>query len=189
MNFDQDITKATETLKSGGTILYPTDTIWGIGCDATREDAVKKVYAIKKRPEAKSLILLVSDVQMLNRYVDEVPQVAWDLIELSEKPITIIYPKARGIAKNAIAEDGSVAIRLTKDEFCTKLIRKFNKPIVSTSANFSDTPAALNFSEINHHLVSEIDYVVSFRQNDLSKCQASSIIKLGMNGDVVVIRK
>ena len=189
MNFDDDIQKCLETLRAGGTILYPTDTVWGIGCDAANEKAVEKIYAIKKREESKSLIVLVSDEGMLNRFVKEVPAQAWDLIEVSDTPITIIYDSGRGFAKNVSADDGSIAVRLVKDEFCQRLIHKFGKPIVSTSANISGDPAPKNFDEISEEVKSKVDYVVNWRQDEWQNTKPSSIIKLKENGEIKIIRK
>ncbi len=185
----QEITKAIEILKSGGTILYPTDTIWGIGCDATNEEAVKKVFEIKGRAESKSLIILIDNETKLNRYLKDIPPLAYDLIDFTEKPLTIIYSDAKNLAKNVINEDGSIGIRIVKDEFCKKLIEKFGKPIVSTSANISGEPSPATFQEINPGILSQVDYVVNLRQSETSKNQVSSIIKLGMDGQVKVIRK
>ena len=189
MNFDADIQKCLETLRAGGTILYPTDTVWGIGCDAANEKAVEKIYAIKKREESKSLIVLVSDEGMLNRFVKEVPAQAWDLIEVSDTPITIIYDSGKGLAKNVLAEDGSIAVRLVKDEFCQRLIHKFGKPIVSTSANISGDPAPKNFDEVSEEVKSKADYIANWRQDDFSEARPSSIIKLRSNGEFQIIRK
>ena len=185
----EEITKAIEILKSGGTILYPTDTIWGIGCDATNKEAVKKVFEIKGRAESKSLIILIDNETKLNRYLKDIPALAYDLIDCSEKPLTIIYSDAKNLAKNVINEDGSIGIRIVKDEFCKKLIEKFGKPIVSTSANISGDPTPECFKEINPIILSRVDYVVNLRQNETSKNQPSGIIKLGMSGEVKVIRK
>jgi len=186
---EQEIRNAVEVLRNGGTILYPTDTIWGIGCDATNEKAVNKIFQIKKREELKSMIVLVSDEGMLNRFVKDIPALAWDLIEVSDSPITIIYDFGREFAKNLIAEDGSIAVRLTRDEFCQRLIHKFGKPIVSTSANFSGAVAPQNFSEISSDIISQVDYVVNWRQDEILQTKASSIIKLKSNGEFQIIRK
>lgn len=186
---EEEIKKSLEVLKSGGTILYPTDTVWGLGCDATNREAVDKIFKIKQRVESKSLIVLVDNEQKLNKYLKDVPAVAWDLIEFSEKPITIIYPDARGLASNAIAGDGSVGIRLTKDEFCKRLIGKLNKPIISTSANISGQPTPSNFSEISPEIIKSVDYVVNWRQHEKKNPPPSTIIKLAMNGEFTIIRK
>lgn len=189
MNFINDINKAVEIIKREGTILYPTDTIWGIGCDATNEKAVKKIYDIKKRSEAKSLIILVSDLTMLEKYVDEVPSVAYELIEYSEKPLTIIYDKGVYLAENTLADDGSIGIRVTNDEFCKTLIQKLRKPIVSTSANISGEAAPSRFDDISEEIKSSVDYVVEYRQDDFSTSAPSTIIKLKNSGEIQIIRK
>lgn len=186
---DEEIRKALEVLKAGGTILYPTDTVWGLGCDATNKEAVEKIFRIKQREESKSLIVLVDNDQKLNRYLVDVPAMAWDLIEFSERPITIIYPGARGLAPNAVADDGSVGIRMTKDEFCQKLIGRLNKPLISTSANISGQPTPSNFREISPEIIKSVDYVVNWRQNETHNPPPSTIIKLAMNGEFTIIRK
>ena len=186
---EEEIRKALEVLRAGGTILYPTDTIWGIGCDATNAKAVEKVFAIKKRQESKSLIILVSDDGMLNRFVKNIPALAWDLMEVSETPMTIIYDGGRGLAKNVFAEDGSIGVRKVMDEFCQRLIHKFGKPIVSTSANISEEIPPQNFSEINEEIKNSVNYVANWRQDDFSKSKPSSIIKLKENGEIKIIRK
>ena len=187
--FKEELKKTLEVLKSGGIILYPTDTIWGIGCDATNDAAVEKIFKLKNRSESKSLITLVSDEAMLNRCVQNVPAVAWDIIEYSEKPVTIIYEKISRISEKAIAEDGTAAIRLVKDSFCKMLIHKFGKPIISTSANMSDRPSPAVFNDIEHSILSGVDYVVKYRQQENTKHTASSIIRILNNGEVKVIRK
>lgn len=188
-NFEEDINKCLTILKDGGIILYPTDTIWGLGCDATNEEAVNKIFSIKKRKESKSLITLVNNDAMLNKYVDEVPEQAWDIIDLTNKPTTIVYDKALLLAKNVIAEDGSVGIRLTKDTFCKQLIYKFRKPIVSTSANISGDSSPTSFQYISKKIISAVDYVVQHRQNETIKTTASSIIKISLSGEVKIIRE
>src|SRR6185436_15905446 len=145
----EEAKKAVEILKAGGTILYPTDTIWGIGCDATNETAVKKIFEIKKREESKSLIVLIDAAEKLNKYVKDVPAVAWDLVEFSEKPLTIVYAGAVNMAKNLLSNDGTVAIRVVKNDFCVELLRKFGKPVVSTSANISGEETPLSFNGIS----------------------------------------
>jgi L-threonylcarbamoyladenylate synthase len=184
-----DISNCLEVLKKGGIILYPTDTIWGIGCDATNQEAVNKIYEIKKRDLTQSMLILVDQPARLHQYVDIVPDIALDLVELTDKPLTIIYPKAKNLATNLLPNDGSIGIRVTSDEFCQKLIFQFRKPIVSTSANFSGKPSPANFSEIEDELKSQVDYVVKWRQNEKSKAKASGIIKVGVNGEIKVIRK
>lgn len=183
-----DIKQAVEVLRQGGVILYPTDTIWGIGCDATCETAVQRVYDIKKRIDSKALLVLVDSAAKLQGYVDEVPDVAWDLIELSEKPLTIIYSGAKNLAKNLVAEDGTVGIRITNEVFSKRLCEAFRKPIVSTSANISGNPSASCFQEISEEIVAAVDYVVGYRQDDVTPAVPSSIIKLGVNGEVKIIR-
>jgi L-threonylcarbamoyladenylate synthase len=185
----QDITNAHQILKTGGIILYPTDTIWGIGCDATNPTAVKKIFQIKNRDSTKSFVLLVNSDAMLNRYVKEVPALAWDLIDLSDAPLTIVYENPVNLPPEVMAENGTVAIRLVKDEFCSKLITKLGKPIVSTSANFSNKNTPKNFSEVDSELFKLMDYIVKHKQNDNSKNKASSIISLKQNGEIKVIRK
>ena len=186
---EEEIRKAVEVLRAGGTILYPTDTIWGIGCDATNEKAVEKIYSIKKREESKSLIVLVGDDGMMNRFVKDVPAQAWDLIDVSDTPITIIYDAGRGFAKNVLADDGSIAVRLVKDDFCQQLIHKFGKPIVSTSANLSGESSPQLYDEISEEIKSQVDYVANWRRDDFTKAKPSSIIKLKSNGEFQIIRK
>lgn len=185
---NQEIRNTLEALKNKGTILYPTDTIWGIGCDATSGEAVKKVYKIKKREDTKSLIILVSNTNMLYDYVDEIPTVAMELVEASVKPLTIIYPNAINLAKNVINEDGSIGIRVCYDKFCQALIQKFGKPIVSTSANISGEPSPRFFKEISKEILSTTDYVVNWRQDDNTPAEPSSIIKIGLNGTFQILR-
>ena len=184
-----DIRKACEVMQKGGVILYPTDTVWGIGCDATNAEAVKRVFEIKKRCDSKALLLLVDSADRLARYVGNVPSVAWDLIELSDKPLTIIYDGARNLAPNLIAEDGSVGIRVTSELFSKELCYRFQKPVVSTSANISGEPTPENFSEIDKEIIDAVDYVVGYKQLDMGKAKSSSIIKLTANGTVTVIRE
>ena len=186
---EEDIKKAFEVLVSGGLILYPTDTIWGIGCDATNEEAVHRVYELKRRVDSKALITLLDNPIKLDYYIDEVPSLAWDLIELSEKPLTIIYDGARNVAPNLMAEDGSLAIRVTKEKFSQELCRRFRKALVSTSANISGEPAPVNFDDISEEIKQGVDYIVKYRQDDTSKSKASSIIKLGKTGEVKIIRE
>ncbi|MCY1635087.1 L-threonylcarbamoyladenylate synthase [Marinifilum sp. D737] len=186
---NNDINKALEVLKSGGVILYPTDTIWGIGCDATNADAVKRVYEIKQREDCKAMLVLMENPNRLNSYVDEVPEIAWDLIEANDKPMTLIYPGAKNLAPNLINSDRTIGIRITNEEFTQNLIQRFKKPIVSTSANISGDPSPANFSEINEELKELVDYVVEYRQDDIEKASASSIIKIGVGGEIQILRK
>ena len=184
-----DIKQACEVMHKGGVILYPTDTIWGIGCDATNEEAVKRVYEIKQRNDSKSMLVLTDNPVKLQTYIVDVPDIAWDLIDLTDKPLTIIYDGARNLAQNLIANDGSVGIRVTSEEFSVALCRQFRKPIVSTSANISGEPVAATFREISQEIIDAVDYVVDYRQNDFSKAKPSSIIKLSKNGAIDIIRK
>ncbi|MBN2744625.1 MAG: threonylcarbamoyl-AMP synthase [Marinilabiliaceae bacterium] len=184
----QDIDNALDVLHKGGIILYPTDTIWGIGCDATNGDAVKRIYDLKRRIDSKSMLILLDNAARLASYVDTVPDVAYDLIDLSDKPMTIIYDGAKNLAKNLIAEDGSVGIRITSEPFSKTLCQRFKKPIVSTSANISGEPSPRNFSEISEIIKKGVDYVVMHRQNETKQATPSGIIKLGASGEVKIIR-
>lgn len=184
----EEIEKAIQVLKRGGLILYPTDTVWGIGCDATNADAVDKVFALKKRAEAKSLICLVSDFKMLNQYVEEIPEMAYDILKYADKPTTIIYPDPIRVAMNVINEDNTLGIRVCRNTFCNKLLRKFKKPLVSTSANISGEPTPQHFKEISQAIKEGVDYIVDFDQ-DVKSNKPSTIIKLDLDGKVEVIRK
>lgn len=186
---NDDISKALEILKRGGLILYPTDTIWGIGCDATNAEAVAKIYTLKKRSQTKSMSVLLDTDNKLQSYVHEVPDLAYQLIEYAEKPLTIIYSGARNLAANLIAEDGSIGIRMVKHAFCEKLLQRFRKPIVSTSANISGEPTAATFDEISEEIKSGVDYVVEFEQEKSTPKEASTIIKLGIHGSFEFIRR
>ena len=186
---DEDLKKACDVLRKGGIILYPTDTIWGIGCDATREEAVKRVYEIKRRSDSKSLLTLMDSPARLERYVDDLPEIAFDLIEYADKPLTIIYSGAKNLAANLIAPDGTVGIRITQEAFSQKLCRQFGKPVVSTSANFSGEPSPSNFSEINPEIFRLVDYVVNYRSDETQKSKPSSIIRLEKNGVIEIIRE
>ncbi len=184
----EDLKKAIEVLRAGGVILYPTDTIWGLGCDAQNEAAVKKIYDIKQRADQKSLLILVDEPQRLEYYVNEVPEIAWDLIEASDRPMTIIYPNAKNLASNLIALDGSIGIRVCNEPFCHTLISRFRNAIVSTSANISGQNSPSFFDEIDPMILKNVDYVVQYRQNDRTPHKASSIIKLGLGGQFEIIR-
>lgn len=184
-----DLKKALEVLKSGGIILYPTDTIWGIGCDATNPEAVQRIYDIKKREDSKSMLVLMENPALLERYVDDVPEVAWDLVEISTTPLTVIYPYAKNLAKNLVADDGSIGIRFTKEKFTSQLLQRFRRPLVSTSANISGEKSPAFFDEISDEIKDLVDYVVKYRQDDISPAQPSSIIKLGSGGRIDIIRK
>jgi L-threonylcarbamoyladenylate synthase len=188
-SFVDDIVKAIEVLRSGGVILYPTDTIWGLGCDATNPAAVKRIYEIKQREDAKSMLILMENPNLLNSYITEVPEIAWDLIEVAESPLTIIYPGAKNLAFNLLANDGSVGIRITNEAFTQQLIQRFRKPVVSTSANISGQKSPLNFVEISDEIKKSVDYTVNYRQDDLSRSNPSAIIKLGVSGQIEIIRK
>tara|TARA_R110002049_G_scaffold297015_2_gene485685 strand:- start:4210 stop:4773 length:564 start_codon:yes stop_codon:yes gene_type:complete len=183
------IEKAVEALNSGKTILYPSDSIWGVGCDATNQEAVEKIFQLKDRDNSKSLIVLVADDAMLNKFLKDVPPVAWDLIDASDQPLTIIYPEGRNLAKGVIAADGTVAIRMVKDQFCNQLIRRFRKPIVSTSANFSNAPTPLSYTDISAEFKAKVNYEVDLPQQKDQTGKPSSIIKLSMNGEIQLIRK
>lgn len=183
-----DIKKACSVMREGGIILYPTDTIWGIGCDATNEEAVQKIYELKKRIDTKSMLILLDNPSKLTIYVDEVPDIALDLIEVTDKPLTIIYSQGRNLAKNLPAEDGSIGIRITHEEFSNKLCFSFRKPLVSTSANVSGEKPPANFSEISDVIKNGVDYIVGYRQKDTTKAKPSSIIKLGAGGLFRIIR-
>lgn len=185
----EEINKALEVLKNGGLILYPTDTVWGIGCDATNQEAVAKVYTLKQREDSKSMIALLDTDNKLQSYVSDVPDVAYDLIEYSEKPLTIIYSGAKNLATNLVNADGSIGIRIPKHEFCQQLIQRFRKPIVSTSANLSGKLTPGNFSEISSEIIEGVDYVVDFEQMSSEKKQPSTIMKLEPDGKFVFIRK
>lgn len=188
MNIQDDIRNAVEVMKKGGVILYPTDTVWGIGCDATNAEAVAKVYKIKHRDDSKALICLVDSEARLQRYVRNVPSVAWDLLELAEKPTTVILDNAVNLAPNLIAEDGSIAMRITKEAFSKELCFRFQKPVVSTSANISGEPAAQNYGDISQELLDAVDYVCWTRRQEHKPHKPSSIIKLAENGEVKIIR-
>lgn len=184
----EDIQKACEIMQAGGIILYPTDTIWGIGCDATNEKAVQKVYELKKRTDNKAMLVLTDSSAKLSMYVSDMPDIAWDLIEVADKPLTIIYPHAKNLASNLLGEDGSVGIRVTNEEFSRKLCERFRRPLVSTSANVSGEPSPGIFSEVSDSIKNGVDYIVKYRQDDMSKAKPSNIIKLGDGGVIQVIR-
>jgi L-threonylcarbamoyladenylate synthase len=183
-----DLTQAINHLKEGGTILFPTDTIWGLGCDATDEAACQRIMEIKQRPEEKSFVLLADSFQMIEKYIPEFPEVCYDLADLAEKPLTIIYPNAQDLAPTVLAADGSVGIRLTKDPICLKLIRAIRKPIVATSANVSGEQHPTSFSEINPVIKDGVNAIVMERLNE--KCTTpSQIIKIGLDSTIQIIRK
>lgn len=184
-----EIEKALNVLKDGGVILYPTDTVWGLGCDATNEAAVAKIIAIKERTADKSFIILLDNDAKLQSYVSEIPDVAYDLIEYAENPLTIIFSGAKNLAKNVINEDGSVGIRVVKHDFCQQLIQRFRKPITSTSANKSGSPSPLIFDEIDEEIKAAVDYTVDWEQELQSPKKPSTIMKLAPGGQFSFIRK
>lgn len=186
---NDEIKKTCEVLRRGGLILYPTDTVWGIGCDATNEEAVAGVYRIKRRADHKALIVLMDTAARLDDYVTDFPEIALDLIEVSEKPLTIIYPGARNLAPNLTAEDGSVGIRITKERFSQALCRAFKRPLVATSANISGEVSPRNFSEISREILLAVDYVVDYRRDENIRSTPSSIIKLGRKAQIEIIRQ
>lgn len=187
--FEEELKKANAVLREGGTILYPTDTIWGIGCDATNTNAIEKIVTLKNRDANKSLIVLVDDEARLQRYVKEVPSNAWDLIEFSDRPLTIIYPKGVNLPPTVTAADGSVAIRIVKNDFCKQLIRKLNKPLISTSANISNEPAPASFNDISETVLHGVDYVVNLHQKEKNHSLPSVILRLELDGKIKFIRK
>lgn len=183
-----DIEKSLEVLRNGGVILYPTDTIWGLGCDATNSSAVERIFAIKKRHDSKSLIILVNSIDMLEKYVDGIPPAAFEILNVADKPLTIVYPAGRNLAAGVCAEDGSIGIRLTSDTFCSSLIGRLGRPIVSTSANESGQPSPRNFSEITESIINAADYVVTIRRDERRQVKASPVIKVEMNGVIKILR-
>ena len=187
------IQQALEVLRKGGIILYPTDTVWGIGCDATNPEAVAKVYEIKRRADSKSLVLLASDMDMICRYVKEVPEMARQLVEVNDKPMTIIYPGAvtgqYGLAQNTVAEDGTVGIRIPMMDFCQQLVARLGRPLVSTSANISGEPTSKKYAEISEEIRSAVDHVVDSSLEKGATGQSSSIIKVGLDYSIEIIRK
>jgi L-threonylcarbamoyladenylate synthase len=199
MKRDEALAETLKALRAGGTVLYPTDTVWGLGCDATNPEAVAKVFAIKRRSEAKSLVLLASDLDMVAKYVREIPSIAVDLVEVNDKPMTLIYPEAVAgapdgpgdrwhLAWNAVAEDGSIGIRIPLSDFCKDLAFKLGRPLVSTSANISGEPTPKRFSEIPQEIRDAVDFVVPPSFDTASTGQASQIIKVGLDGEVEIIR-
>ena len=185
---NDDIKAALEVLQNGGVILYPTDTIWGLGCDACNEKAVQRIYDIKNRGQKKNMLVLMENAALIERYVNEVPEIAYDLIELSDKPLTIVYDGAKNLARNLIADDGSIGIRITTEAFSSQLIRRFKRPVVSTSANVHAEKDPACFDEIDQEIIDAVDYVVKYRQEEVVKSQPSGIIKLGVGGEVKIIR-
>ncbi|MDR1369220.1 MAG: threonylcarbamoyl-AMP synthase [Dysgonamonadaceae bacterium] len=185
---NNEIKKACEIMSKGGIILYPTDTIWGIGCDATNEEAVRRIYEIKQRTDSKSMLVLIDSPDFLDHYVEDLPEIALSLIEVTDKPLTIIYSGAKNLAPNLTAGDGSVGIRITNERFSQGLCARFKKPVVSTSANISGNPSPGNFSEIDENIIKSVDYVVDFRREEKINPEPSGIIKLGKGGEIQIIR-
>ena len=190
MDYQDDIKRSVEILRSGGVVLYPTDTIWGLGCDATDEETVERIYTIKRRPESKSMIILVDSASMLERYTTDTPEIAFELIEVSDGPLTLVLPSRAGLlAPQLISDDGFIGIRICRDEFCSSLIGKFRKPIVSTSANISGAPPPAIFDEISEEIKVGVDYIVNYRQNDTVIARPSPVIKIFSNGTIEILRK
>jgi L-threonylcarbamoyladenylate synthase len=184
-----EVAKAFKVLQEGGIILYPTDTIWGIGCDATNAEAIKKIYELKQRDEAKSMIILLDTENKLESYVQEVPAIAYDLIEFAENPLTLIMPGAKNISPSLVAADGSIGVRVAKHPFCQQLIQRLRKPLVSTSANISGEPSPQNFMQISAEIIDGVDYVVNLDQHDLSAKKPSTIMRLEPSGRFEFIRR
>ena len=189
MDFTTDMEPALKTLQAGGLILYPTDTIWGIGCDATNEQAVEKIFALKQRPEAKSMIVLLADEKDLLQYVAHVDLQVFDYLKKATKPTTVIYDGAIGLARNVVNADGTIAIRIVKEPFCKHLIKRFRKPIVSTSANISGDPSPAHFGDLSETIKNGVDYVVQYRRNDTTVHEPSAIIKWNKDASVTIIRE
>ena len=183
-----DLNQTIEILQSGGTILYPTDTIWGIGCDATNPEAIKKIFDIKKREPNKSLIILVESEKRLQDLVD-VPEMAWQIIDLSEKPVTIVYENPKNLPKELLAEDGTIGIRIVKNDYCKKLISKLNKPLVSTSANLSGQKSPMKFSDISDEIKNSVDYIVENNHDKVSEFSGSSVIKVWNDNQIKILRE
>jgi L-threonylcarbamoyladenylate synthase len=184
-----DLKQALEVLRSGGIILYPTDTIWGIGCDATNADAVNRIYDLKQRAASKSMLVLLDNTAKLGGYVNDIPEVAYDMAELTTKPLTIIYDDAKNLASNLLAEDGSVGIRITEEQFSKELCARFKNPIVSPSANISGEPSPQIYGEVSEAVIEGVDYIVNFRQEETKNPAPSSIVKLAKDGQVTIIRE
>jgi Putative translation factor (SUA5) len=188
VSIEDDIKNCIRSLESGGIILYPTDTIWGIGCDATNEKAVEKIFTLKKRPDKKSMIILVAGEKDIPDYVEYVDKKVLEYLSSSKKPTTVIYEYAKNIAPNLISSDGTIAIRIVKDDFCKRLIHQFKKPIVSTSANISGEAFPAHYGNISEEIKNGVDYIVQHRQNDIMSSQPSSIIKLNGEGEIEILR-
>jgi len=189
MTLQEDLAQAVSVLREGGIILYPTDTVWGIGCDATNQDAVRRIYELKRREDSKSMLVLLDGAGKLQGYVQEVPSAAWDLLDTAVKPMTIIYPGAKNFAPNLVAEDGSIGIRITSEIYSKSLCERLHRPLVSTSANISGEKTARMFSEITKEILEGVDYVAQYRRDDKEPARPSSIIKLGLHNEITIIRK
>jgi L-threonylcarbamoyladenylate synthase len=188
MSFEADIQECLRVLRKGGIILYPTDTIWGIGCDATNEQAVEKIFALKQRPDSKSMIVLLANERDLLQYISAPDPAVFDYLENVSRPTTIVYDGAIGLAGNLLAADGSVGIRIVKEEFCRHLVKRFGRPIVSTSANISGMPAPASYAEVDDRIRNGVDYQVNYRQNDQSPAKASTVIRWNKDGSITVLR-
>ena len=188
MKLNEEIQKAYEIIKEGGIILYPTDTVWGIGCDATNPEAVAKIYKLKQRAETQSMIVLMNGEKMMYNVFKDIPEVAWQIIDLSEKPTTLILDKPRNVAPNLIASDNTLGIRIVKEPFCFKLMEKMKKPLVSTSANISGQPTPITFAAISPEIINGVDYVVNLHRDKIAG-KPSTIIKITNDSQVKVIRK
>ena len=186
---NDDIKESVEVLRRGGIILYPTDTVWGIGCDATNREAVDRIYRLKKRKDSKFMLVLLENENLLHQYLKEIPEIAWQLLEVADKPLTIVYPGAKNIAPNLVAENGSIGIRIPRDEFCQKLLHRFRKPVVSTSANISGHKTPVIFDEIQEEIKNGVDYIVHWKQDSCLQSTPSSIIELGLRGEIRIVRK
>lgn len=182
------VIETVNVLKNGGVILYPTDTIWGLGCDATNESAVASVFGIKQRDDSKSMLILVDSPEMLRNYVEFIPPIAYQLIEVTNKPLTIIYPKGKNLAKNLLAPDGSIGVRIVKNDFCEAMIAALGKPVVSTSANSAGKKSPLGYFDIENEIKMAADFIVPLHLEELSSAGSSDIIKLSRNGEIQVIR-
>lgn len=188
LEFENDIVRCLETLRQGGIILYPTDTIWGIGCDATNPGAVEKIFDLKQRPAAKSMIVLLADPRDINRYTSRPQPYIAEYLEKTTKPTTVIYEAALGLAENLVSEDGSIAMRIVKDDFCRNLIKRFRKPLVSTSANISGEGSPENFAGISDEIKQGVDYIVRYRQQDNQPFRASAIVRFNKSGEPTILR-
>jgi L-threonylcarbamoyladenylate synthase len=188
MEFEQDIEQCLQVLRTGGLILYPTDTIWGIGCDATNEKAIQRIYRLKQREEHKSMIVLLADERSLNEYVAAPDPAVYDYLEQLQKPTTIVFDGALGFPDNLVSNDGSIAIRVVKEIFCRHLVKRLGKPLVSTSANISGNPPPRNYTEIDPEICRGVDYIVEYRRNDLVPAQPSAVVKWNPQGPPVILR-